>query len=144
MKHHSTESASLKAHNDIIISMDKVEVTALILLHLSAVFDTIDHVGHATLTDRLSDWYGISGQAQIWFSSYLKNRYQSAKNKHILSHKVTFSYGVWQGLSWSFIIARHNFFSFESKLRREFFLNNCPWLIYVRTKIHLHQPNKIL
>ena len=56
--------------------MDKGEVTALTLLDLSAAFDTIDH---ATLTDRLSDWYGISGQAQIWFSSYLQNRHQSVK-----------------------------------------------------------------
>ena len=31
-KHHSTESALLKVHNDIIISMDKGEVTALTLL----------------------------------------------------------------------------------------------------------------
>ena len=56
--------------------MDKGEVTALTLLDLSAAFDTIDH---ATLTDRLSDWYGISGQAQIWFSSYLQNKLQSVK-----------------------------------------------------------------
>ena len=33
-KHHSTESALLKVHNDIIISMDKGEVTALTLLDL--------------------------------------------------------------------------------------------------------------
>ena len=31
-KHHSTESALLKAHSDIFISMDKGEVTALTLL----------------------------------------------------------------------------------------------------------------
>ena len=67
-KHHSTKSALLKVHNDIIISMDKGEVTALTLLDLSTAFDTIDH---AILTERLSDWYGIFGQAQIWFSSYL-------------------------------------------------------------------------
>ena len=71
---HSTESALLKVHNDIIISMDKDEATALTLLDLSAAFDTIDHV---TLTDRFSDWYGISGKAQNWFSSYLQNRHQS-------------------------------------------------------------------
>ena len=54
--------------SSIIISMDKGEVTALTLLHdLSAAFDTMDH---ATLTYRLSGWYGISGQAQIWFSSF--------------------------------------------------------------------------
>ena len=47
--------------------MHKGEVTALTLIELLAAFDTIDH---ATLTHRLSDWYGISGQAQIWFSFY--------------------------------------------------------------------------
>ena len=61
-KHHSIEFALLKVHNDIIISMDKGEVTALTLLDLSAAIVTTDH---ATLTYRLSDWYGISGQAQI-------------------------------------------------------------------------------
>ena len=74
--------------------MDKGEVTALTLLDLSAAFDTIDH---ATLTDRLSDWYGISGQAQIWFSSYLQNRLQSVKIEDTFSDKVTLSYGVPQG-----------------------------------------------
>ena len=93
-KHHSTELALLNVHNDVIISMDKGEVTALTLLDLSAAFDTIDH---PTLTDRLSDWYGISGQAQIWFSSYLKNRHKSVKIEDTLSDKVTFSYGVPQG-----------------------------------------------
>ena len=93
-KHHSTESALLKVHSDIIISMDKGEVTALTLLDLSAAFDTIDH---ATLTDRLSDWYGISGQAQIWFSSYLQNRLQSVKIEDTFSDKVILSYGVPQG-----------------------------------------------
>ena len=64
------------------------------MLDLSAAFDTIDH---ATLTDRLSDWYGISGQAQIWCSSYSQNRHQSVKIKDIFLDKVTLSYGVPQG-----------------------------------------------
>ena len=88
-KHHSTESALLKVHIDIIISMDKGEVTALTLLDLSAAFDNIDH---AILTDRLSVWYRISGQAQIWFSSYLHNRHQYVKIKDSFSDKVTLSY----------------------------------------------------
>ena len=71
--------------------MDKGEVTALTLLELSAVFDTITH---ATLTYILSVCYGISGQAQIRFSSYLQNRHQSVKNKDTISDKVTISYGV--------------------------------------------------
>ena len=64
--------------------MDKGEVTALTLLDLLAASDTIDH---ATLTDRFSDWYGISGQAQIWFSSYLQNRLQSVKIKTLFQIK---------------------------------------------------------
>ena len=74
--------------------MGKGEVTGLTLLDLSAAFDTIDH---ATLTDRFFDWYGISGQAQICFSSYLQNRHQSVQNKDTLSDKVTLSYEVSQG-----------------------------------------------
>ena len=73
--------------------MDQGEATALTLFDLAA-FGTIDH---ATLTNRLSDWYGVSGQAQIWFSSSFQNRHQSVKNKDTLSDKVTLSYGVPQG-----------------------------------------------
>ena len=62
---------------------------------MSAAFDTLDH---ATLTDRPSDWYGISGQAQICFSSFfLQNRHQSVKIKDTFSDKVTVSYGLPQG-----------------------------------------------
>ena len=46
-KHHSTESALLKVHDDIKIRIDKGEVMDLTSLDLSAAFDTIDH---ATLT----------------------------------------------------------------------------------------------
>ena len=95
-KYHSTESAPLKVHNDIIISMDKGEAIALTLLDLSAAIDTIDH---ATLPSRLSDWYGISRfeEGQIGLSSYLQNRHQSVNIKDSLSDKVTLSYGDPQG-----------------------------------------------
>ena len=38
---HSTETALLKIHNDIICNMDNGKVTALTLLDLSAAFDTM-------------------------------------------------------------------------------------------------------
>ena len=42
-KYHSTETALLKVQTDILMSMDNKEVTLLVLLDLSAAFDTIEH-----------------------------------------------------------------------------------------------------
>ena len=56
-KFHSTETALLRVHNDISVSLDKGHVKALTLLDLSAAFDTIDH---NTLTNKLAEWYGVS------------------------------------------------------------------------------------
>ena len=80
--------------------MDKGEITAPTLLNFLAAFDTIDH---ATFTDGLSDWYEISGQAQIWFTYYLRNRHQYVQIKDTLSDKVTLSYGVSQGWDQCFL-----------------------------------------
>ena len=140
--------------------MDKGEVTALTLLDLSAAFDTIDH---ATLTYRLSDWYGISGLAQIWFSSYLKNRHQSVKIKDTLStshsdinhHLYADDTQIYMSLSVSnakesleklqhclmavsawmtgsklkLNPSKTEFLLIGTKLQREKFLNNFPYLI---------------
>ena len=76
--HDCTESALRKVHNDINIGMDMGEITVLTLLYVLAAFDTIEHVH---LTHRLSNWYGISVQAQFWFSSSFQNRHLSVKIK---------------------------------------------------------------
>ena len=41
--HHSTETALLKVVNDILLNMDKQRVTLLLLVDLSAAFDTVEH-----------------------------------------------------------------------------------------------------
>ena len=61
-KHHSTESALLNIHNDILLNMANGSVTALTLLDLSAVSDTIDHT---ILLERLNVYYGISELALV-------------------------------------------------------------------------------
>ena len=93
-KFHSTESALLKVENDVLLNMEKGRVTAFTLLVLSAAFDTIDHL---TLISRLSSWYGISGTALDWFTSYLSNRCQQVRIHDYISEAVYISFGVPQG-----------------------------------------------
>ena len=57
---HSTETALLSIKNDIHLSLSQGEATALVLLDLSAAFDTIDHT---TLLSCLLDWFGVGGSA---------------------------------------------------------------------------------
>ena len=70
---HSTETALLKVQNDILMPIDKQKLTALLLLDLSAAFDT---VSHTILLNRLQKRVGITGGALRWFQSYLENRKQ--------------------------------------------------------------------
>ena len=93
-KFHSTETALLRVHNDISVSLDKGHLTALTLLDLSAAVDTIDH---NTLTNRLAEWYGVSGMALAWFKSYLCGRHQKIKIDKKNSDSSLLEHGVPQG-----------------------------------------------
>ena len=53
---HSPETALLRVQNDILRSMDNQKVTMLLLLDLSAAFDT---VSHSILIRRLKDRIGV-------------------------------------------------------------------------------------
>ena len=91
---HSTETTLLAIQNDTFLAMDKGKVTALVLLDLSAAFDTIDHT---LLLNRLTQWYGFEGSSLNWFSSYLSNRTQSIKVQGVVSDGKILRYGVPQG-----------------------------------------------
>ena len=93
-KFHSTGTALLRVHNDISVYLDKGHVTTLTLLDLFAAFDTIDH---NTLTNRLAEWYGVSGMALAWFKSYLCGRHQQIKIDKSFSDSILFEHGVPQG-----------------------------------------------
>ncbi len=83
-KCHSTETALLKVLNDILISCDSGDFVVLVLLHLTAAFDTVDH---AVLIDRLEHCVGLRGVALDWFKSYFANRSFSVKmGEHYLSN----------------------------------------------------------
>ena len=91
---HSTETALLRVHNDILMNMDQQKVTLLVLLDLSAAFDTIDH---EILTDILKLEFGVIGNALKWIKSFLSCRKQRINIKQKFSANFTLNCGVPQG-----------------------------------------------
>jgi hypothetical protein len=79
-KFHSVETALVRIQNDLLTAIDKKQVTALVLLDLSAAFDTLDH---KILLSRLTSNFGISHSALDLLTSYLTDRTQSVTiNSH--------------------------------------------------------------
>jgi len=71
--HHSTETAVLSVHNALVRSIDSGNVSMLVLLDLSAAFDTVDH---NILLSVLDIQFSIHDTALDWFRSYLAGRFQ--------------------------------------------------------------------
>jgi hypothetical protein len=93
-KFHSTETALVKVHNDIMWAMERQGVTVLLLLDLSSAFDTIDH---KVLMNRMKGILGINNTALEWIKSYLTGRTQRVHVNGAFSDPQTLHYGVPQG-----------------------------------------------
>ena len=91
---HSTETALLRVHNDILSSLNEKKMVALVLPDLSAAFDTLNH---NILLKRLSTRFGIKDRALRWIQSYLKDRTQRVTVAGIESHPIKLDIGVPQG-----------------------------------------------
>ena len=65
------ETSLLKLTNDILWNMESKQVTALVMMDLSAAFNTIDH---ELLLEILHHRYGISDDALGWYENYLRPR----------------------------------------------------------------------
>ena len=91
---HSTESALLRVFNDIFLATDSGHCVVLVLLDLTAAFDTVDH---DILITRLEQWVGISGTALEWFRSYLSDRTFCVGLDDSVSSTAPLSCGVPQG-----------------------------------------------
>ena len=71
-RNHRTETALLKILNNIRCNLDNHKLTVLVLLDLTAAFDTVDH---HILLNRLKNLVGLSGTVLNWFVSYLTDRH---------------------------------------------------------------------
>lgn len=91
---HSTETALLKVFNDILLVTDSGHRVILVLLDLTAAFDTVDH---DILLSRLKDCVGIQGSALEWFRSYLTGRSFSVRVGSAESSAAPLNCGVAQG-----------------------------------------------
>ncbi|KAJ1191663.1 hypothetical protein NDU88_000979 [Pleurodeles waltl] len=96
-KNHSTETALIACTDDIRTKVDKGETVTLILLDLSAAFDT---VCHHTLRTRLHN-IGIRYKALDWLTSFLTDRTQRVRLSPFHSNTIKITCGVPQGSSLS-------------------------------------------
>ena len=66
----------MRVQNDNLRTLDQGGAAILVLLDLSAAFDTIDH---SILISRMESVLGVKGSALQWFKSYLLDRKQRIK-----------------------------------------------------------------
>ena len=93
-KYHSTETALVKVVNDIRLNNDAGKTTVLMLLDLSAAFDTVDH---SILLERLKCCVGLSGSVICWLRSYLEHRSFCVSIGHHTSAPTSLTCGAPQG-----------------------------------------------
>lgn len=91
---HSTETALLKVFNDLFLHLDTGNCAILILLDLTAAFDTVDH---KILLWRLEHCVGLKGTVLKWFESYLTDRSISVQMGQFSSSVAPLTCGVPQG-----------------------------------------------
>ena len=76
------------------MAIDNQKCVALLLLDMSAAFDTVDH---KILLERMSERFGIKDKVLKWFQSYLQNRTQTVVIDGVKSITKDLNWGVTQG-----------------------------------------------
>ena len=89
----SCEHALLNAQNTLLNSLNRNQISLLLLIDFSKAFDMVDHT---ILLHKLYH-YGVRGTAFKWFKSYLDNRQQFVTINGSDSTRKHMQYGVPQG-----------------------------------------------
>ena len=92
--HHSTETALLRVYNDAMFNIDIGNGTLLVLLDLSAAFDTIDH---QIIFHILEHSVGITDSALTLMKSYPDGRQQCVQILGVISEFAELACGMPQG-----------------------------------------------
>ena len=90
---HSAETALLKVKNDTLLNMNRQHVTLLLLLDLSAAFDTVEH----NILLEVLNTLGLGGRMSNWFRSYLSAHSQRISVHGCLWEKFDLDCGIPQG-----------------------------------------------
>ena len=93
-KCHSTETLLIRVVNDLLIASSESKATIVMMLDLSAAFDTVDHGKLLTI---LKNELGIIGTAWKWFHSFLTGRCQKVRVDGVEFYEVIIKFGVPQG-----------------------------------------------
>ena len=81
-------------YNELLETIDKNQVTIVVMIDLSAAFDTIDI---PILTRILQDEFGIHNTPLKWIESYLTNRTMKVLVEQSASDTELLRFGVPQG-----------------------------------------------
>ncbi len=93
-RHHSCETFLLKLIDDILVTVDQKLGVVIMIIDLSAAFDTVDH---SVLLNILQHKFHIRGAALSWLKSFLTGRHQSVKIGDSFSFSLPVPFGVPQG-----------------------------------------------
>lgn len=90
---HSTETALIRVHHDLVTALSARRPSVVCLIDLSAAFDTVDH----TILLKILEKYGLRDIPLKWFESYLGRRQQMVSVGNACSTPKQLDSGVPQG-----------------------------------------------
>ena len=93
-EHYSCETALIKLTNDILWSMENGKVSAVMMIGLSAAFDTVDH---NLLLEVLEKCFGLEDTCLKWYATYLQPRAFQVCIEDCYSEEKNLTFSVPQG-----------------------------------------------